>query len=138
MLDKEVPFSKIPSEQMHLYEEAEAKEWADWQKNGGVKIISPSEARQIKSATDPRRIINLRFAYRDKNASIRTPQSNLPVKAKARLCALASLEPTALRGMAKLDSPTVQRLGAMIFLQLVLNLGWTQDWIKCDISSAFL
>ena len=48
------------------------------------------------------------------------------------------MEPTALAGMAKLDSPTVQRLGVMIFLQLILNLGWTKYWIKCDISSAFL
>ena len=109
MLDKEVPFSQIPSEHMKLYEEAEAKEWADWQKNGSVKTIPPGEAKQVRASTDPRRIINLRFVYRDKNASIRTPQSNLPVKAKARLCAQASMEPTALAGMAKLDSPTVQR-----------------------------
>ena len=100
MLDKEVPFSQIPSEHMKLYEEAEAKEWADWQKNGSVKTIPPGEAKQVRASTDPRRIINLRFVYRDKNASIRTPQSNLPVKAKARLCAQASMEPTALAGMA--------------------------------------
>ena len=57
---------------------------------------------------------------------------------RSRLCAQASLEPTALGGLAKLDSPTVQRIGVMILLQLVLNLGWTKNWIKCDISSAFL
>ena len=85
MLDKEVPFSQIPSEHMHLYEEAEVKEWADWQKNQSVEIIPPAEARRIREMTDPQRIISLRFVYRDKNASVRTPQLDLPVKAKARL-----------------------------------------------------
>ena len=44
----------------------------------------------------------------------------------------------ALAGLIKLDSPTVQRLGLMVFLQAVLNLRWTATWRKGDISSAFL
>ena len=73
---------------------------------------------------DPRRIIRLRFVYRDKNASLRTPQMPLPIKAKARLCAQASREPLAMMGQLKLDSPTVQRVGINIFLQITTNLGW--------------
>ena len=103
-----------------------------------MKILKGADAKQVIATTDPRRIINLRFVYRDKNASIRTPQTPLPVKAKARLCAQASREPTAMEGLAKLDSPTVQRVGIMIFLQLVANFDWFDTWRKGDISSAFL
>jgi len=62
----------------------------------------------------------------------------LPVKAKARLCAQGSREPLAMAGMAKLDSPTVQRVGIMVFLQLTANFKWIKTWRKGDISSAFL
>ena len=44
----------------------------------------------------------------------------------------------ALEGKAKLDSPTVQRIGIMIFLQLTANFSWYDTWRKGDISSALL
>ena len=40
--------------------------------------------------------------------------------------------------MIKVDSPTVQRVGVMLFVQAVVNLGWTDNWMKGDISTAFL
>ena len=43
-----------------------------------------------------------------------------------------------MAGLRKLDSLTVQRIGVMIFIQLVLNLGWTRFWYLGDISTAFL
>ena len=52
-------------------------------------------SKRIQSEIDPNRIIGFRFVYRDKNASIRTPQHPLSVKAKARLCAQAFNEPLA-------------------------------------------
>ena len=117
---------------------AEKKEWKDWCKNNSVEIILPEAAAKLRYSIDPRRIINLRFVYRDKNSSIRTPQVPLPVRAKARLCAQASREPLAAQGALKLDSPTVQRIGVMLFVQLTVNLQWLQHWIQADISSAFL
>ena len=62
----------------------------------------------------------------------------LAVKAKARLCAQAFNEPLARAGLIKVDSPTIQRVGIMIFLQLIANFGWTQHWRKGDIKAAFL
>ena len=94
--------------------------------------------QDIYRDTPSTRFINLRFVYRDKNASIRTPQVWLPVKAKARICAQGFTEPMAKAGLVKLDSPTVQRVGIMVFLQLVANFGWTDTWRKGDVSSAFL
>ena len=73
-----------------------------------------------------------------KNAALRSVGNPLPIRAKARLCAQASGEPMALNGLLKLDSPTVQRVGVIIFLQLMLDFGWTGFWRKADIKSAFL
>ena len=117
MLDKEIPYGELPQKDLSLYHAAELKEWLDWLKNESVTIVKGNEAKQLRKTVPSSRIISLRFVYRDKNASIRTPQHHLPVKAKARLCAQGSREPMSLNGMVKLDSPTVQRIGIMIFLQ---------------------
>ena len=138
MLDKEIPYKEIPPKDLYLYHEAETKEWDDWIKNKSVRIVKGKEVQDIYRDTPPTRFINLRFVYRDKNASIRTPQVWLPVKAKARICAQGFTEPMAKAGLVKLDSPTVQRVGIMVFLQLVANFGWTDTWRKGDVSSAFL
>ena len=137
-LDKEVPYSQIDPRHRSLYHEAERKEWSSWTKNGSVRIVKGGEAKGIRSRIHKSKIIRLRFVYRDKNASIRTPQVPLPVKAKARLCAQASREPLAMMGLLKLDSPTVQRVGIGIFVQVTVNLKWQSHWRKGDITSAFL
>ena len=103
-----------------------------------VRIVSPDETRRLRAGIDKRRLIRLRFVYRDKNSSMRTAQTPLPVNAKARLCAQASREPSAMQGLVKLDSPTVQRIGVMVFIQLVVNFKWTKYWYKGDISTEFL
>ncbi len=138
MLDKEIPYKEIPMKDRHLYHKAEEKEWSDWLKNKSVRIVKGKEVHDILRDTPASRIINLRFVYRDKNASIRTPQVWLPVKAKARMCAQGFTEPLARAGLVKLDSPTVQRIGIMVFLQITANFGWFDTWRKGDISSAFL
>ena len=138
MLDKEIPYHEIPVQDRKLYEKAEEKEWKDWLDNKSVRIVKGKEVADVYKYTDPSRIINTRFVYRDKNASIRTPQTWLPIKAKARICAQGFSEPLAKAGLVKLDSPTVQRVGIMVFLQLVANFEWFDTWRKGDISSAFL
>ena len=99
MLDKEIPWEKLPKEDLKHYVQAEKAEWAEWQKRGSVRIMSLKESQHVLQTVDPARIIGLRFVYRDKNASIRTPQEPLPVKAKARLCAQAFNEPLARAGL---------------------------------------
>ena len=138
MLDKEIPWNQVPEKDRPLYVDAEKAEWNEWLRRGSVRILSAKESSQVKKTTDPRRIIGLRFVYRDKNASIRTPQAPLPIKAKARLCAQAFNEPLAREGLVKVDSPTIQRVGVMIFLQMTVNFGWTKHWRSGDIKAAFL
>ena len=138
MLDQEVPGSMVPQTDSPLYRKAEEKEWKDWVKRQILRIVQPEEAEKLRRHTDSRRIIRWRFVCRDKDASIRTPQMPLPVKARARMCAQASRETLDMSGAIKLDSPTVQRLRVMVFLQLIPYLEWVQRWWEGDISSAFL
>ena len=138
MLDREIGFHELPEKDLSLSREAEQKEWASWRKTGCVRVVCPPEADRIREEVHRSRVIRLRYVYRDKNSSLRTPQTPLPVKAKARLCAQTSHEPLAKQGLIKLDSPTVHRVGVMIFLQLTINFGWLGRWIKGDVTSAFL
>ena len=43
-----------------------------------------------------------------------------------------------LPGLIKVDAPTVQRVGVMLFLQLIANLNWQDGWRKGDVKAAFL
>ncbi len=103
-----------------------------------VEVIHPAKAKEVMKRIPRSLLIKLRFVYRDKNTALRTVQTPLPIKAKARLCAQGSREPLAMRGALKLDSPTVQRTGLMVFLQLVATFGWHSNWRKGDITAAFL
>ena len=138
LLDKEVPFHLIPEKDRPLYEKAEEKEWNEWLRRGSVRVMTLKESQDVNETVDKARIIGLRFVYRDKNASIRTPQIDLPVNAKARLCAQAYDEPLAKAGLIKVDAPTIQRVGVMVFLQLLVNFQWIPYWRKGDVTAAFL
>ena len=70
MMDREVPYHEIPDHQKPLYHGAEKAEWAQWLKTGCVKVLTRNEAGQIRKTIDKRRIIRLRFVYRDKNCSL--------------------------------------------------------------------
>ena len=61
-----------------------------------------------------------------------------PTKAKARLCAQGQNDPDCAAGLVKTDAPTVQRVSTMLFLQMVVNLGWVPNLMNGDISNAFL
>ena len=104
------------------YLKAEEAEWEVWQKQRSVRICSLQESKELIRVVEPARIIGLRFVFRDKNASVRTPQVPLPFKAKARLCAQSWHEPCAKAGLIKVDAPTVQRVGVMLFVQITMQL----------------
>jgi hypothetical protein len=78
-LDREVPYGKIPPEHLGGYHRAEEKEWKSWLDAECVQIVGPQEAAKIKETIDKRRLIRLRFVYRDKNTGLRTEQTPLPV-----------------------------------------------------------
>ncbi|CAE7294476.1 RE1 [Symbiodinium natans] len=138
MMEKEIPFDKIPQEQRSLYKAAEEKEWNSWLEYDSCEILSP-EASEAVEQERPERILPSRYVFRNKNAGLRDANGNeLPVKAKARLCIQGHLCPDSRSGQVQVDSPTIERVSTMVFLHQVISLGWVGNWYIGDISNAFL
>ena len=138
MLDKEIPYDKITEEDKPAYEQAIQKEWNSWLEYDSCEILSLDKSREIeKEKMD--RILPSRFVLRNKNAGLIDPAGNqLPLKAKARLCLAGHLCPDSLSGELQVDSPTVERISTMLFLNNVICNGWMKHWYIGDISNAFL
>ena len=69
--DKELKWNQIPKEEIHLYKEAEAKQWREHLKYKAIRIISAKEAQRVRQRVQKDRILRARFAYRDKNCAKR-------------------------------------------------------------------
>ncbi|CAE7336253.1 RE2 [Symbiodinium sp. CCMP2592] len=138
MMEKEIPYEKIPESQRGLYKEAEEKEWASWRQYESCEVLSEEESRRVERES-PKRILPSRFVYRNKHAGLVDDKGNaLPVRAKARLCLQGHLCPDSRTGLVQVDSPTVERVSTMIFLHMAISYGWLQHWHVGDISNAFL
>lgn len=138
MMDKEIPYDMIPPEQMPMFQAAIQKEWQSWLDYQSCEVLSLEESHEVEK-THPKRILPSRFVLRDKHSGLLgidgTP---LPVKPKARLCLAGHLCPDAATGQVQVDSPTVERISTMMFLNMVISFGWLKHWYIGDISNAFL
>ena len=72
--DKELKWSQIAAEEVHLYKQAGAKQYE------AVKILTPEEARKVRARVPRDRILKARFAYRDKNCAKRREDSSTLAK----------------------------------------------------------
>ncbi len=71
-LEKELPWGLIPFKKRHLYQEAELKQWKELLEFGGaVKALSVEESEEVIKNVPKERILNFRFAYKDKNHAAR-------------------------------------------------------------------
>ena len=137
-LDKEIPFSQIPHQHVHVFKEAEQKEWDSWVQYDAVEVLDAENSQKILSEK-PERVLRSRFVYRDKNAGLVDESGiKMPIKAKARLCVQGQHCPDCATGLVKVDAPTVQHGTWMMFLHLTISWGWLNHWRSGDISSAFL
>lgn len=85
------------------------------------------------------RILPSRFVLRNKHAGlVDAGGTPLPLKAKARLCIAGHLCPDSLSCDVQVDSPTVERISTMFFLNQIICSGWVDNWFIGDISNAFL
>ena len=138
MLEKEIPYDRIPESERGLYKEAEDKEWGIWLEYDSCEILSPEESMRVERE-ESARILPSRYVFRNKHAGLVDEKGcPLPVKAKARLCLAGHLCPDSLSGQVQVDSPTIESVSTMLFLHLAISYGWTQDWFVGDISNAFL
>ena len=138
MIEKEIPFEKIPQYQMPAYLDALKKEWDSWKQYDSCDILSLQESALVEQQ-EPDRILPSRFVFRNKNAGLKDIAGHdLPLKAKARLCLQGHLCPDSQTGQVQVDSPTVERVSTMMFLHHCISMGWWSNWFIGDISNAFL
>ncbi|CAE7631963.1 RE1 [Symbiodinium sp. CCMP2592] len=138
MMDKEVPYEKIPESERAAYHEAQEKEWQSWRQYESCEVLSEEESARVLRE-NPKRVLPSRYVYRNKNAGLVDEQGRaLPVRAKARLCLQGHLCPDSQTGQVQVDSPTVERVSTMLFLHMCISYGWSQNWFIGDISNAFL
>ena len=138
MLDKELPYDRIPVHEKDLYQQAEVKEWESWKRFDTVEMLSEGESERIRSEK-PQQVLRSRMVYRNKNAGLRDEQGcPAETKAKARLCVLGQFAPGVVEGTSQVDFPTIQRVTTYLFLNWVISWGWTKNWRIGDVSNAFL
>ena len=138
MIEKEIPFEKIPQSQMPAFLDALKKEWDSWKQYDSCDILSLQESALVEQQ-EPDRILPSRFVFRNKDAGLKDVAGHdLPLKAKARLCLQGHLCPDSQTGQVQVDSPTVERVSTMMFLHHCISMGWWSNWFIGDISNAFL
>ncbi|CAK0872907.1 unnamed protein product [Prorocentrum cordatum] len=135
--DRELKWDEIAPKGREAFRAAVEKEWDPWPRYKCVSVLEPEASEEVLRTVDRSRILGSDMKLKDKNAALRTPENDLPLKAKARLCVQGQHDPDAKLGTVKTDAPTVQRSGFHAFLQLATNLGWLPQMAIGDISNAF-
>ncbi|CAK0825609.1 unnamed protein product [Prorocentrum cordatum] len=122
--DRELKWDEIAPKDHEAFQAAVEKEWDSWLRYKCVSVLEPEASQEVLWTVDRSRILGSDMKLKDKNAALRTPENDLPLKAKARLCVQGQHDPDAKLGTVKTDAPTVQRSGFHAFLQQSANLGW--------------
>ena len=135
-LEKELPWGQIPPDERHLYKEAEEKQWLEHVEYGAVRPLSLEESQHVEASVPKDRILNSRFAYRDKNYAKRKSDPAVAPKPKARLCIAGQWDPDLVVKDLATDAPTVCRQSIIMALQLALSRSWLAS--VGDVRAAFL
>ena len=136
-LEKEIPWGMIPHEQHEAFRAAEDKQYREHIDHEALEPLSLEESRRINMEKKDR-ILNSRFAYRDKALAKRRRDPDVPWKHKARLVISGHLDPDINKGLETM-APTVSRQSILLLLQILasrLSDGWTAA--AGDITAAFL
>ena len=135
-LEKELPWGLIPYEERHLYREEELKQWKEHVEFGAVRALSIEGSEEVAKTVPADRILNARFAYKDKNHAARKAGQDVPCKPKARLCIAGHRDPDLGNFDMVVDAPTTSRHSILLAIQLGLARGWSIS--VGDIRAAFL
>ncbi|CAE7325492.1 RE2, partial [Symbiodinium microadriaticum] len=136
-LEKEIPWSMVPPEQQENFKQAELKQYSEHVEHNALEPLSVEVSRKVMKE-QPDRVLNSRFAYRDKHWSRRRQEPSLSWKAKARLVIAGHRDPDLLSGLPT-HAPTISRQGIHLLLQVLasnLRRGW--KGFAGDVTAAFL
>ena len=138
---KELPWTRMSSEDKQAFEKAAEKHWAQWSDNEAVeevvgKDVAAIWARLIAEEQEDC-VMKLRWGLTDKAAALRTEDSPLPVEDSARLVLPGYKDRDTLEGHLRRDAPTGSRLAQHI---LFIWAASHPDWhlISADVRAAFL
>ncbi|CAE7294222.1 RE1 [Symbiodinium natans] len=137
---KELNWSKMSEEERQLYQAAALEQWEKWVENCALEPLTMEQSNTIRAeikAGAKHNLLTPRFVLTDKNAPLRTPGSDLPVKANARLVVPGFRDRALLEGQLRTDAPTASRLA----LHLLLTISASKpNWpmMSGDVRAAFL
>ena len=135
-LEKEIPWEQIPPDEREEYRKAEATQWQEHLDFQAVRPFTLDESQEVRATAHPSRILRSRYAYRDKNHSLRQGDPSLGPRAKARLCVSGQLDPDLTCKDMSVDAPTASRQSVLLAIQLALSRRWAAS--IGDIRAAFL
>ena len=138
-LEKEMPWRLIPPEKHSLFKAAEVKQINEHLDHKALTILTKTETDEVYRTVAPERILNSRWAYRDKNYAKRKGDEKIEWKAKARLVIAGHQDPDVTS--LTTDAPTVNRLSIMVLLQIASSRRAGPDpWEAAagDVCAAFL
>ncbi|CAE6959768.1 HSP90 [Symbiodinium sp. CCMP2592] len=132
-MESEIPWT---SSDRPAFLEAEAKQWEEHIQFGAVRVLSEQETQDVLKEVPAERILNSRFAYKDKARAQRLKDPTVPIRAKARLCIGGHRDPDlGVRALA-VDAPTASKESLMLGMQCAVS----EDWCASigDVQAAFL
>ncbi|CAE7680753.1 GIP [Symbiodinium microadriaticum] len=137
--EKELPWRLIPPEQHGAFKDAEAKQIKEHIDHQALRMLSRQETEQVLKDVPAERVLNSRWAYKDKNYAKRRENKDLAWRPKARLIIGGHRDPDIPSLVT--DAPTVSRLSVLVLMQiLACHLDEPEPWIACagDVNAAFL
>ena len=137
--EKELPWRLIPPEQHGAFKDAEAKQIKEHIDHRALRMLSRQETEQVLKDVPAERVLNSRWAYKDKNYAKRRENKDLAWRPKARLIIGGHRDPDIPSLIT--DAPTVSRLSVLVLMQiLACHLDEPEPWIACagDVNAAFL
>ena len=139
--EKELRWSEIPSEHRHKFREAEEKQWREHLHFDALEPLDDQQTSWVKANIAAERVLDARWAYKDKNWARRRQGDPVEWKCKSRLVIAGHKDPDLQKGQLSTDSPTISRPGLLCLLQILANgLQGPDPWRVAagDIQCAFL
>ena len=138
---KEMRWSQMDEPTRQQFRVAAEEQWQKWTENGAVEVLNLHQSRAVFQELERKgeldRVLKPRFVLTDKNASLRTPETPLPLKASARIVVPGYRDLANLQNELRRDAPTGSRLAQhVLFCIAASEPSW---WLRsADVRAAFL
>lgn len=138
---KEMRWAHMDEETRQQFRLATDDQWSKWVDNNAIEVLNLQESKAIYQDLERKgeldRILKPRLVLTDKNASLRTPDCPLPLKASSRIVIPGYKDLANLQGELRRDAPTGSRLAQHLLFCIA---GAHPDWKlrSADVRAAFL